>query len=152
MKIKYAEFKQRLVAISRKHSDSEASSAADDFEEAILFDEHLSDDAFLLLTDVFSEEPFVSSTMPGHFARVLATDFCKLSAIQTKKLLAIFIENHTLYADELSRHWVADTIARQYPESQSKPAFEKLHSASANGAHIAAVGLHLLSLRKAARS
>lgn len=119
-----------------------------EMEEDWLLRQSISEEAFLFLIYIFSDETVTSSKELSKYVRVLFTDFEKITSEQAQKLLSVFIENSQRYLNELTCFSVADLIARKFSNSISMDAFRRVvNLKSQQSNRFAYFGLDVLRVR-----
>jgi hypothetical protein len=119
-----------------------------EFEDQLLTVESIPDEAFDFLIEIFSNKEIAGGKGLTHFITAIYTDFEKFSGLQKSKLLDLFVEHHEKYSDELTRHSVADLIARRYPNEMALDCFfELISKGTPEGKHIVRVGTDILCRR-----
>ena len=147
--INYIELKQKMLKVEPHRLDRAFWNLSTEFEDSILIAETMPNDAFAFVVDVLTDDRLTKQKGLGHLVRTIYTDFEKLSPLQAGQLLRVFIDNHDCYLDELTRHGIADLIARKYPSEVAFSAFnEILNSKSERAKHIAFVGCDVLRMRR----
>lgn len=146
----FEELKARIRSLDASKSERGYWRLAHDIEAALLYLDQFPEGAFSVFAVVFGDGQVASRKGVCHFANILQSDFYKLSPTQAGRLLDLFLVNASAYRDELTRHCIADLVARHYPEEESLRFFRALANLhSLEGEHMCAVGCDIILRRDA---
>ena len=145
----YIELKEKMLNVEPHKLDRAFWNLATEFEDSILTASSMPEDAFIFVVEVLSDERLIKQKGLVHFIRAIYTDFEKFSSVQADQLLKVLIKNHDRYFDELTRHAIADLIARKYPNELAIRTFREMSKSNSLFAkHIAFVGCDILHMHR----
>lgn len=145
----YSKLKARMHGVKPNKAGQSFWSSSLEFEDSILLARIMPEDAFVFLCDIFSDRDLSRKRGLDKFISVLFTDFDKMSKAQARIFLDVLVKHHSIYADKLTRHAIADFIARKYSVDECIGAFDKIiESRSAYSKHICFVGFDVLRARQ----
>ena len=105
------------------------------------------DEVFLLYAEVLNDDGLGKIPHSSNFIQSLFNDFEKLSALQQKRLLDIFVQQAYRYHSRVLQFSVGDIIARKYPFSTAVHTFKTMWETGKPPAkNIAHFGVNVLSL------
>jgi hypothetical protein len=127
-----------------KSTTSSLSSLAELYEEAILEEKYVPDDAWWVIEQIFNDTQLLKRRGVERFLIELNVDLPKYSPAQLQALLQSLLANTKSMEHEIARHASGDFIARAYPQEIAFRSLAQLAKGTAREKHAAFVGLDIL--------